>query len=215
MCALNDLVRSGKVRYLGASSMYAWEFAQLQYTARSRGWAEFVSMQPFYNLLYREEEREMIPFCRATGVAVIPWSPIARGLLARPLGKQQHDTTPAATTSDAAAAIMGGGGAEDGQGQGQGQGLSLRSKTDTKTQAWFADANMEIVRRVEEVANKKGVSMALVSTAWVLHKGCWPIIGLSSENRVKQIVEVFKVKLTDEEVAYLESEYKPRAIHGM
>ncbi|KAI1083113.1 Aldo/keto reductase [Whalleya microplaca] len=84
MRALHEVVQSGKVRYLGASSMYTWEFARLQYTAKLNGWTEFISMQPFYNLLYREEEREMLPFCRETGVGVIPWSPIARGMLAKP-----------------------------------------------------------------------------------------------------------------------------------
>ncbi|KAK1658388.1 NADP-dependent oxidoreductase domain-containing protein [Colletotrichum godetiae] len=185
MRALHDVVQSGKVRYIGASSMYAWEFARLQYIARSNGWTEFVSMQPFYNLLYREEEREMLPFCRASGVGVIPWSPIARGLLAKPLAKEKDESK------------------------------SLRSQTDKKTQAWFADANLDIVNRVEEIAKKKGVSMALVSTAWVLQQGCWPIVGLSSEKRIKETVGALKVKLTEEELEYLESEYRPRNIQGM
>ncbi|KAJ0167561.1 Versiconal hemiacetal acetate reductase [Colletotrichum tanaceti] len=190
MRALHDVVQSGKVRYIGASSMYAWEFARLQYIARSHGWTEFVSMQPFYNLLYREEEREMLPFCRATGVGVIPWSPIARGLLAKPLSS--------------------------GEGEGEGENTSsLRSRTDKKTQTWFADANLDIVHRVEEIAKKRGVSMALVSTAWVLQKGCWPIVGLSSERRIKETIEALKLKLTEEECRYLESEYRPRNIQGM
>ncbi|KXH67384.1 hypothetical protein CSAL01_04589 [Colletotrichum salicis] len=184
MRALHDVVQSSKVRYIGASSMYTWEFARLQYIARSNGWTEFVSMQPFYNLLYREEEREMLPFCRASGVGVIPWSPIARGLLAKPLAKDKDEST------------------------------SLRSQTDKKTQAWFADANLDIVNRVEEIA-KKGVSMALVSTAWVLQQGCWPIAGLSSEKRIKETVGALKVKLTEEELEYLENEYWPRSIQGM
>lgn len=187
MRALHEVVQSGKVRYIGASSMYTWEFARLQYIARSNGWTEFISMQPFYNLLYREEEREMLPFCAASGVGVIPWSPIARGLLAKPLAK------PDATNEE----------------------TSLRSRNDPKKDAWFADANLDIVGRVEEVAAKKGISMALVSTAWVLHKGCWPIVGLSSEKRIKETVEALKVKLTEDEIAYLESEYRPRAIQGM
>ncbi|PSN71781.1 voltage-gated potassium channel subunit beta-2 [Corynespora cassiicola Philippines] len=87
MRALHDLVAMGKVRYLGASSMYCWEFARLQYTAKMNGWTGFTSMQPFYNLLYREEEREMIPFCESQGVGVIPWSPLARGLLGKPVGE--------------------------------------------------------------------------------------------------------------------------------
>lgn len=185
MRALHDVVQSGKVRYIGASSMYTWEFARLQYIARSNGWTEFVSMQPFYNLLYREEEREMLPFCRATGVGVIPWSPIARGLLAKPLAK-----------------------GEEGE-------KSLRSQNDKKTEVWFADANLDIVNRVEEVAKKKGLSMALVSTAWVLKKNCWPIVGVNSEKRVKEVIEALKVDLSAEELEYLESEYRPRKIQGM
>lgn len=90
MRALHDMVQSGKVRYLGASSMYTWEFARLQYTAQLHGWTKFISMQGFYNLLYREEEREMIPFCKATGVGLIPWSPLARGLLTRPAGEKSE-----------------------------------------------------------------------------------------------------------------------------
>ncbi|CRK19868.1 hypothetical protein BN1708_000512, partial [Verticillium longisporum] len=154
MRALHDVVQSGKVRYLGASSMYTWEFARLQYVARAHDWTEFISMQPFYNLLYREEEREMLPFCRASGVGVIPWSPIARGLLAKPLGEE-----------------------------------SVRSKMDKKKDLWFADANLDIVGRVEEVAKKRG--------------------------RVTEAGEALKMKLADEEVEYLESEYRPRAIQGM
>lgn len=183
MRALHDVVQSGKVRYIGASSMYTWEFARLQYVAKSNGWTEFISMQPFYNLLYREEEREMIPFCQASGVGIIPWSPIARGLLAKPLN----------TTDDS----------------------SFRAKHDKKKDSWFADANLDIVKRVEEVASKKGTSMALVATAWVLQKGCWPIVGLSSVKRVQDTVEALKVKLSDEEMKYLESEYQPRAIQAM
>jgi aryl-alcohol dehydrogenase-like predicted oxidoreductase len=185
MRALHDVVQSGKVRYIGASSMYTWEFARLQYIARSHGWTEFISMQPFYNLLYREEEREMLPFCKASGVGVIPWSPIARGLLAKPLSSKDSENQ------------------------------SVRSQSDKKTDIWFADANLEIVNRVEKVAADKGVSMALVSTAWVLQKGCYPILGLNSEKRIKESVEALNIKFTPEELEYLESEYRPRNIQGM
>ncbi|KAK8056837.1 NADP-dependent oxidoreductase domain-containing protein [Apiospora rasikravindrae] len=184
MRALHEVVQSGKVRYLGASSMYTWEFARLQYTARLRGWTEFVSMQPFYNLLYREEEREMLPFCRATGVGVVPWSPLARGMLAKPQS------------------------APSGEG-------SVRSQSDVKTRTWFADANLEIVDAVEKVARDKGISMALVATAWVLRQGCWPIVGLSSEKRIKETIEALQVQLTDEECKFLEAGYRPRKIEGM
>ncbi|KAK8048999.1 NADP-dependent oxidoreductase domain-containing protein [Apiospora phragmitis] len=187
MRALHEVVQSSKVRYLGASSMYAWEFARLQHTARLRGWTEFVSMQPFYNLLYREEEREMLPFCRATGVGAIPWSPLARGMLAKP-------------RSSAAAAAG---------------GESVRSQSDVKTKKWFADANLEIVDAVEKVARDKGVGMPLVATAWVLRQGCCPIVGLSSEKRIKETIEALRVELTDEECKFLEAGYRPRNIEGM
>jgi aryl-alcohol dehydrogenase-like predicted oxidoreductase len=180
MRALDDLVRMGKVRYLGASSMYMWEFARLQYTAKMNGWTPFTSMQPFYNLLYREEEREMIPFCADQGIGIIPWSPLARGLLGRPKN----------TTTD-------------------------RSEADKKTKKWFDDANLEIVDRVEEVAQRKGCSMASVATAWVLQKGCSPIVGLTSVQRVDQILEALTVQLSEEECRYLEEEYRPRAVQAM
>lgn len=180
MLALHEVVRSGKALYLGASSMYTWEFARLQYTAKMNNWTPFISMQPFYNLLYREEEREMIPFCDATGVGVIPWSPIARGLLARPLGQETE-----------------------------------RAKADTKTKTWNASANLEIVNRVEEMAKKKGVSMAVLSTAWVVKKGCWPIIGLNSEERIAEVVQALSVEFSKEDMDYLEEQYKPREIQGM
>jgi aryl-alcohol dehydrogenase-like predicted oxidoreductase len=186
MRALHDVVQSGKVRYIGASSMYTWEFARLQYIAQSKGWTPFISMQPFYNLLYREEEREMLPFCEATGVGVIPWSPIARGLLAKPLSSKNDEANQ-----------------------------SIRSQSDKKTETWFADANLEIVNRVEKVASDKGISMALVATAWVLQKGCYPILGLNSEKRIKESVEALNVKFRKEELEYLESEYRPRNIQGM
>jgi aryl-alcohol dehydrogenase-like predicted oxidoreductase len=180
MRALDDLVRMGKVRYLGASSMYMWEFARLQYTAKMNGWTPFTSMQPFYNLLYREEEREMMPFCDDQGIGIIPWSPLARGLLGRPKN----------TTTD-------------------------RSEADKKTKKWFDDANLEIVDRVEEVARRKGCSMASVATAWVLKKGCSPIVGLTSVQRVDQILEALTVQLSEEDCSYLEEEYRPRAVQAM
>lgn len=164
--------------------MYTWEFARLQYTAKLNNWTTFISMQPFYNLLYREEEREMIPFCRETGVGVIPWSPIARGMLARPLQKDSADEK------------------------------STRAQSDKKTEQWFADANLEIVDAVEKVAKDRGVPMAVVATAWVLRTGCWPILGLSSEKRVEEGVKALQFKLTDEEAKFLEAGYRPRQVEG-
>jgi aryl-alcohol dehydrogenase-like predicted oxidoreductase len=160
--------------------MWTWEFARLQFIAESKGWTKFISMQNFYNLAYREEEREMIPFCHETGVAVIPWSPLARGLLARPLGNAE----------------------------------SVRAQNDRLANKWNETANPEIVKRLEELATKKGVSMAVLATSWVLHKGCWPILGLNKVERIEEAVTALKVKLTDDEMKYLESEYKPREVQG-
>lgn len=120
------------------------------------------------------------------GVGVIPWSPIARGMLAKP--------RPANT------------GEEDN---------SVRSQSDKKTKAWFADANLDIVDAVEKVAKDKGVSMAVIATAWVMHKGFWPIVGVNSEKRVREATEALQVKLTDEECRFLEAGYRPRNVEGM
>ncbi|KAF2180418.1 aryl-alcohol dehydrogenase [Zopfia rhizophila CBS 207.26] len=180
MRALHDLVCMGKVRYLGASSMYTWEFARLQYTVLMNNWTPFTSIQPFYNLLYREEEREMLPFCVSQGIGIIPWSPLARGLLGRPVDQ-----------------------------------TSSRNEADAKTKKWFGDANPEIIRWVEEVAKRKGVSMASIATAWVLRKGCCPIVGLTSVKRVEQIMEALGVGLSDDECKVLEAEYRPRAVQAM
>lgn len=182
MRALHDVVASGKVRYIGASSMYTWEFARLQYTAKLNGWTQFISMQPFYNLLYREEEREMIPFCRETGVGVIPWSPLARGLLAR--------------------------------GRSQDAGLSTRAQADSRIEAWFADANLEIIDEVEKIAKDRGVSMATVATAWVIAQGVCPILGWTSEKRVKEGLAALTFKLTKDECHRLEDSYRARKVQG-
>ncbi|KAL6414036.1 putative aryl-alcohol dehydrogenase protein [Ilyonectria robusta] len=154
MKALHDVVMSGKVRYIGASSMWTWEFAQLQHIAELKGWTKFISMQNFYNLVYREEEREMIPFCKATGVGIIPWSPMARGLLTRPWGTAESE----------------------------------RARGDKYSAVWNVGASSEVVGRVEQLAKKKGVSMAVLATAWVLHKGCSPILGLNKPERIEEAV---------------------------
>ncbi|GME24916.1 Aldo/keto reductase [Neofusicoccum parvum] len=180
MEALHDVVKSGKVRYIGGSTMYTWEFARLQTIALVNRWTPFVAMQGFYNLLYREEEREMNPFCKATGVGLIPWSPLGRGLLARPRGQS-----------------------------------SSRGAVDDRTQRWFADTNPVIIDRVEQVAAAKKASMAAVATAWVIAKGCCPIIGLSKESQLDGLVEALHVELTDEEMKFLEEEYRPLEMTGI
>ena len=189
MRALNDVVEKGWVRYIGASSMAAWEFQTLQNIAQAHGWHKFVSMQNYYNLLYREEEREMIPYCRDTGVGLIPWSPIARGALARPWAAT-HGDNPAST----------------------------RASTDQFLKTLFQadnEVDARIVGVVEAIAKEKGVGMAAVATAWCLSKpGVNPIVGLSSKERIDQTVEASKLKLTEEEIKRLEEGYRPKNIQG-
>jgi len=184
MKALNDVIESGKVRYIGASSMAAWEFQMLQNIAEKHGWHKFISMQNYYNLIYREEEREMIPYCNATGVGLIPWSPIARGVLTRPW----DDRTTVREKSDAFLHAL------------------VRSHEN--------EIDKAIVGRVEEVAKKRGVSMATIATAWCVGKGVRPIIGLGSKERIDQAVENAKYKLSEEDVKYLEEPYLPKTIQG-
>lgn len=185
MKALDDVISQGLTRYIGASSMKAIEFAQLQFIAEKNGWTKFISMQNYYNLLYREEEREMIPFCNDSDfgkVGLIPWSPNARGVLAKPLDSQSQFNRNA--TSDKTI-----------------HSLGLDS---------LSDSDKEIVNRVEKVAKDRNVSMAIVATAWVLSKGCAPIVGINSEERVNDTVEAVKFKLTDDELEYLEKPYSPK-----
>ncbi|KIW14197.1 versiconal hemiacetal acetate reductase [Exophiala spinifera] len=185
MRALNDVVESGKVRYIGASSMAAWEFQELQNVAEKHGWHKFISMQNYYNLLYREEENEMIPYCNHTGVGLIPWSPVARGALARPYRSRD----------------------------------SLREKTDNYLKVLVRSrddkVDEEIVGRVEEVARKMGKSMAQIAIAWSLSKkDVCPIVGLNKKERIDEAVEACKIKLSDEDIKYLEEPYQPKKRQG-
>ncbi|KAH8817052.1 NADP-dependent oxidoreductase domain-containing protein [Xylogone sp. PMI_703] len=186
MRALNDVVEQGLVRYLGASSMPAWEFQQLQNLAEKKGWHKFISMQNYYNLLYREEEREMLPYCRATGVGCIPWSPNARGVLARPWG------------SDSSSSLRG----------------SVDKMID-RLGLQEGEANKAIIDAVEEIAKARGVSMAVVAIAWCLSKQYVnPIVGLSSKERIDEMATAVALKLTEEEIAKLEAPYLPKAVVG-
>ncbi|PVI00649.1 Aldo/keto reductase [Periconia macrospinosa] len=180
MSALQDLVVSGKVRYIGASSMWATQFARMQHYAEQRGWAKFVSMQNLYNLSYREEEREMNRYCNETGVGLIPWSPHHGGLLARPL-----DT-----------------------------GDSTRAKTPNPMVGPPTDADKEIVRRVEKVANDKGWSMSQVSLVWLKSKGAVPIVGLSNVAKIEELSGLRGKELSADEVKFLEEPYVPKTIMG-
>jgi aryl-alcohol dehydrogenase (NADP+) len=184
--ALDDLVRAGKVRYIGASSMAAWQFSRALCLADLRNWTRFVSMQNHYNLVYREEEREMLPLCREEGVAVIPWSPLARGLLAgnRPRSSDGHT---ARAKSDAFAREL-----------------------------YYAPSDFEIVDRVAEVAAKRGSLPAQVALAWLLRQPgvTAPIVGVTRLDQLEQLVGALDVELTDGECEYLEEPYVPHPVLG-
>lgn len=181
MKALHDLVQMGKVHYIGASSMWATQFANLQFIAEKNGWTKFISMQNFWNLMYREEEREMVRFCKETGVGVIPWSPMSGGKLARPLGKKE--TIRANTPSP--------GGADT-----------------------LSEADEEIIRRVEGLAEKKDWKMGEVALAWLVTKGAVPIVGFNSVKRVEEASDLRGKTLTAEEAKHLEEPYIPKQIQG-
>ncbi len=185
--ALHDVVKSGKVRYIGASSMFAWQFTKALYLADLHGWTRFVSMQNYYNLLYREEEREMLPLCKEEGIGVIPWSPLARGHLARPWPKQA-DTERA--RSDAF-------------------GKTLYEKTE--------EADKKVVDVVTEIAKERGISQAQVSLAWLLSKPAVtaPIVGTTKMKHLEDAIGAVSVKLTDDEIKRLEDKYVPHEVTGI
>ena len=187
MEALHDIVKAGKVRYLGASSMWAWQFAKAQQVAKAHGWTRFVSMQNHYNLAYREEEREMIPLCRDQGVALLPWSPLARGFLA---GNRKPADASAGATS--------------------------RAQTDDIAQNYYYRASdFATVERLGALAAAKGVSHATLAYAWLLHKGVTaPIIGASKLHQLDQAAQAPELVLTAEELAQLEAGYEPHPVIG-
>jgi aryl-alcohol dehydrogenase-like predicted oxidoreductase len=187
--ALNDVVRAGKALYVGASSMWTWQFARMISVARERGLAEFVSMQNFYNLVYREEEREMMKFCADQGIAVIPWSPLARGYLAR----------------EGAVAL--------------GEGAStVRGRTDAypRTLQLGSRQDEAIRRRVGEAADKFGVKPAVIALAWVLSKPyvTAPIVGVSKPHHLADAVAALALKLDARTIAKLEEPYHPKEVVG-
>jgi 1-deoxyxylulose-5-phosphate synthase len=187
MEALHDVVKSGKARYIGASSMYAWQFAKMQQIAGERGFTRFISMQNHYNLAYREEEREMIPLCRDQGVALIPWSPLARGFLA---GNRKQGDKESGETS--------------------------RAKTDDIAQNYYyRESDFKVVQALSELAARKAVSNATLAYAWLLHKGVTaPIVGASKTYQLDQAAAALEVRLGAEEVAALEAAYEPHKILG-
>ena len=190
LSTMTDLVRNGQVRYIGASSMWAWQFAKALYTSDMEGYERFVSMQDMYNLLYREEEREMIPLCRAEGVALIPWSPTAAGFLS---GKYLVGGKLATTEKDG----------------------RLAPGSFTYTRYVGKPQNDQIVARLVEVSKSKGVTPNQVALAWLLRKGVTsPIVGTSKVQHLEEMVESVNVKITDEEARYLEEPYVPQPISG-
>jgi len=190
LAALDHLVRTGKVRYIGASSGYAWEMALALSVSERHGWARFVSMQNHYNLVYREEEREMMPLCLHEGVGVIPWSPLARGLLARP--------------RPADAQIKSGG--------------TARAASDAYSPRLYDAANdWEVVDAVERVATHRGVGMAEVALAWLLSRPgvTAPIVGATKLEHLEAALRSLDLTLTDEEQAALDEPYRPHAVRGI
>lgn len=166
--------------------MAAWEFQQLQNVAEKNGWFKFISMQNLYNLIYREEEREMIPYCQATGVGIIPWYALAAGMLARPWS---DESSKRAQTDEFMKYIL---------------------RNDS------TQSDQEVVARIEELSKKKGVPMAQISIAWLLsHKGVNPILGLNKPERINEAVEALKVQLSEEEIKYLEEPYKSKPVRGI
>jgi aryl-alcohol dehydrogenase (NADP+) len=187
MEALHDVVKAGKARYIGASSMYAWQFAKMQHAAELHGWTKFVSMQNHYNLIYREEEREMIPLCIDQGVGVIPWSPLARGFLAGNRSRQQQQDETARAKSDHFAHSM-----------------------------YYSDADFDIVDVLKGVANQNSMKPAQAALVWMLSKPgvTSPIIGASKMHQLDELIAVADSRLTAAEIAELEAPYQPKFIFG-
>jgi 1-deoxyxylulose-5-phosphate synthase len=185
--ALDSLVRAGKVRYLGASSMAAWQFAKALFLQKEHGWQRFVSMQNHYNLVYREEEREMNPLCIDQGVGLIPWSPLARGFLA---GNR--------SAADKA-------------------GDTVRAKSDEFAKdMYFRESDFEVLGVVEKIARQRGVTPSQIACAWILQAPgvSAPILGATKLKHLKESIEAVSIKLSADEVSELEKPYTPHPILG-
>jgi len=184
--ALDDAVRRNQVRYIGASSMWAYQFADALHTSDRLGLERFVTMQNHYNLVYREEEREMLPLCEEQGVGVIPWSPLARGFLARPL--EALDRTP----------------------------RGKRVSDSDRVESYRTNGGEELNERVQELADEHGVSMAQIALAWLLHQPVVdaPIVGMSSVEQLEDVVKAVELSLSESDLSYLEEPYDPKPVSG-
>lgn len=183
MEALNELVVSGKVKYIGISNCFAWQLAKANAIARAHGWAEFVSIQGHYNLIFREEEREMAHLCNEENIAMTPYSALASGRLAKHPGEQSKRMN------------------ED---------LYAKGKYDTTAQQ-----DLQIIKRVEELADKRNVSMTEISLAWLMTKVASPVVGATKISHIDGAINAVNLKLSDEEINYLEELYQPHALVGM
>jgi aryl-alcohol dehydrogenase-like predicted oxidoreductase len=186
LAALNDVVRAGKARYIGASSMFAWQFAKMLHTSDLRGTARFVSMQNHYNLVYREEEREMIPLCQDQGIGLLPWSPMARGFFAANRKR--------------------GGGGETARAQ----------NDPFADQLYFRDEDFTVAERAWEVARLRNVTASQIALAWLLNKPhiTAPIIGATKMDHLEQAIAALEIRLGPEEIKQLEQPYQPHPILG-
>jgi 1-deoxyxylulose-5-phosphate synthase len=184
--ALHDVVKAGKARYIGASSMHAWQFAKMIYTADRLGLTRFVSMQNHYNIVYREEEREMIPFCIDQGIGIIPWSPLARGFVMGNRRKEDFGDTARAKSDEYAQKL------------------------------YYQDSDFKIVDRITEIAKQRGVSNAQIALAWLLAQPgvTAPIIGASKMEQLEDLAKALDVKLSDEELKLLAEPYQPHPVLG-
>ena len=183
---LHEVVQAGKARYIGASSMYAWQFARMLHVSQAHGWARFVSMQNHYNLVYREEEREMLPLCRAEGVGIIPWSPLARGFLAGNRTRTQDTATMRAQTDDFAQSM------------------------------YYRDNDFAVVEQLKQVAAARGVAPAQIALAWVLAQPgvTAPIIGASRIEQLNELGAALSIKLSEDECRTLQAVYQPHPVLG-
>ena len=181
MRSLNDVVEQGLARYIGASSMKTWEFVELQNVAKANGWHQFISMQSHYSLLYREDERELNDYCKKNGIGLIPWSPNGGGVLCRPFDSEKTK-----------------------------QFLDNKQWSSLFGLENVRDADKIIVDRVKELSVKYNASMMQVSLAWCIAKGVIPIAGVSKFEQAEELVGIFKVNLTEDDIKYLEEPYHKR-----